>query len=105
MRPQRAVAPGTDGAYRRVPCDRVVSGRDVEENLFDVLDLVDPERLHLPEPLRPESRIRIVRRVEDVVEPSLRLGVTRVLAEVKGDRERRVVEDLPVVDRIGAALV
>ena len=38
-----------------------------------------------------------------IVEPALRLGKALVLAQVDGDGERHVVEQLPVVDRVGTA--
>ncbi len=58
------------------------------------------EAQELPEPLRG-GHVRVVaRRVEDVVEPALRLGEALVLAQVRGDEHRRVEEQLPVVDRV-----
>ena len=47
--------------------------------------------------------VAVVGGVEEVVEPALRLGEALVLAQVDGDGERHVEEQLPVVDRVGAA--
>ena len=60
------------------------------------------ERPHLPEALRRRA-VAVVGGIEQVVEPALRLGEALVLAQVDGDRERHVEEQLPVVDRVGAA--
>ena len=51
------------------------------------------------------ARVRTLsRRVEDVVEPPLRLLEALVLAQAVGDQQRRVEEELPVVDGVGAAV-
>ena len=57
----------------------------------------------LPEPRRVLGRRIGGGRVEDVVEPFLRLGEALVLGQVHGDRDRDVVEQLPVVIGIGTA--
>src|SRR5207249_441050 len=71
--PKRRVAPRADRPGGRVARDGVVAGRKIEEHFLDVLDLIDLERLDLPEPLWPERGVRVIRWVEDVVKPALRL--------------------------------
>ena len=60
---------------------RVRAGRQVDQDLLDLLDVGGLERPHLPEALgrRP---VAVVGRVEDEVEPALRLGEALVLAQV-----------------------
>ena len=89
---------------------RIVSSRsfgsasvdEVDQDLFDLLDIGVLERPHLPEALGRRA-VAVVGRIEDVVEPLLRLGEALVLAQVHRDRQRHVEEQLPVVDRVGAA--
>ena len=81
---------------------RVGAGGEVDQDLLDLLDVGVLERPHLPEALRRRA-VAVVGRIEEVVEPALRLGEALVLAQVDGDRQRHVEEQLPVVDRVGAA--
>src|SRR6185503_10022091 len=66
------------------------------------------ERHDAPEALRSWSGWVVRRvgccRVEDVVEPLLRLFEALVLAQLRRDHERRVEEQLPVVERVSAAI-
>ena len=102
VRAERRVLPGLDAADRLVAQRCVGAGGEVDQDLLDLLDVGVLERPHLPEPLR-RGAVAVVGGIEQVVEPALRLGEALVLAQVDGDRERHMEEQLPVVDRVGAA--
>src|SRR5215217_3332809 len=80
----------------------VRSGGEVGQDLLDHLDVGVLERLYLPEALWGWT-VAVVGRVKDIVEPLHRFFEALVLAQVDGDRNRHVVEELPVVRRVGAA--
>src|SRR5436190_59108 len=63
-----------------------------------------PEAQEFPEALRRRDASISAGRVEDVVEPALRLGKPPILAQVNRDRKRDVKEELPVVIGIRAAV-
>jgi hypothetical protein len=76
---------------------------EVQHLLLDALQaLVLVERSRLPKALR-RVLVRATRGVEDRVEPFLRLGEALILGEANRNHERNVKEELPVVDRVGAA--
>ena len=70
--------------------------------MLDHLDIGVLERRDLPEALRRRARA-VVGGIEDVVEPVLRVLVLLILAQMDRDQQRGVEEQLPVIDRIGAA--
>jgi hypothetical protein len=74
------VAPRADGGDRAILQVRIVARCQDQQRILDVLDLVDLERLALPESLRRRA-VGIVGRIENIVEPSLRLGEVLVAAE------------------------
>src|SRR5262249_27304863 len=92
------VAPGADRGGGVVAQRRIVTGRQVKKDLFDLIDFVDLERLHLPEPLRRGTRA-IVGWIEDVMEPALCVRITLVLAQLDRNRVGDMVKELPVVNR------
>jgi hypothetical protein len=96
MGTERTVSPSADRRDSVVAKLRIVAGRQIEQDLFDLIDFVHLEGFYLPEALRDRTA-GVVRRIEDVVEPALCFGIALVLAELKRDRERDVVEYLPVV--------
>jgi hypothetical protein len=101
MRSKRLVSPRANGCDCSVLKVEVISGRQIEQRFFDVLYLVDAERLYLPKTLRNRG-VAIVCRVENLMEPALRFGIPSVLSEMQCQGERDVIEDLPVVDGIGS---
>jgi hypothetical protein len=73
--------------------------------------LVDPLRIVVlsksekpPEALRRVGGPIVRRRIEDVMEPTLCLGKTLRLAQVHGNCDRDVKEQLPVVVRVRAVV-
>ena len=65
---------------------------------------VSRKREELPEALRRVDRRVVAGRIEDVVEPALRLGEALVLAQMHRDRQRNMEEQLPVVVGVRAAV-
>ena len=99
VRPERGILPRSDAVDRFVAQRGVRAGGEVDQHVLDQLHLGLLERLDLPEPLRCRPGA-VVRRVEDVVEPALRLLVPAVAAQVDGNGDRHVEEQLHVVDRV-----
>ena len=114
VRGERLGAPGGDlrkqvvalGELRRIGTGVL----EQEQQLGDRSGLGVPVAIQLEErPQLPGSLQRLqargrLGRVEDVVEPALRVRELLVGAEAAGDRERDVEEDLPVVGGVGTAV-
>src|SRR5262249_38615166 len=60
---------------------------------------------YFPETLWALGRVGGIGWVEYVVKPGFRLGIAAILTKVHGDGEWNVIEELPVVNGIGAALI
>ena len=75
---------------------RVPFGQQGFQRCQRPVELFLVERLDLPEPLRAGA-VAGRRRVEDVVEPAPRFGIALVLHQARGDQQRDVEEQLPVV--------
>ena len=102
VRPEGGVLPGVDALNRLVAQRFVGVGGQIDQNLLDLPHVGRLEGAHLPEALGRRA-IAVVGGVEQEVEPALRLGVAPRLAQVHGDGQRHVEEQLPVVDRIRPA--
>ena len=112
MRIERVLAPCLDLIVELLAQPLLLGGQsgglEQEHQALDgaaaaVLD----ERLDVPHPVRVESRgrVRILRRIgriEHVIEPAVCLLEAPVRAQALRDHERRVEEQLPIVDRVSA---
>src|SRR5688572_23207626 len=93
-------------AYQDFVLDLLIAARQLRarcaqnpHNVFNALlrQIWFTEGEELPETLWRLDALVIRGRIEDIVEPALRLGKSLRLAQMHGDRQRDVKEQLPVV--------
>jgi hypothetical protein len=81
----------------------ILAGGKINQDILDHLHIGVLKRLNFPEAFGIRAGT-VVRGVEDVVKPILGVLKLLVLAQMDGDEQRRVEEDFPVVNGIGAVI-
>jgi len=93
-------APGSQGVQRGLAQLRILAAGQVHQDVLDPFYLAELEGADPPVSVRSRE-IPVVGGIEDVVEPALGRLEPAIPAQVDPHGQGHVVEELPVVDRVG----